>query len=258
MPPFCNNPVCLIACHTWREIRRQKIFYGFITFALLLAAAGFLLGSLSLNEYRRLSINFSLAACHLSSVLIALYFGSGLLVSDLHSTLVILFTKPVSRLQFMLARFLGLMAVLCMWLFFMFLILCLFYQVYAMPLHAALYAVFLGILLESMVLISLAFLFSLIMSPFLTLVHTFFVFLIGHSINNFLLAWDTKNAALNSLVEYVLWIFPNLEFFNWRVAALYQDPVYYDDIVWNVLYAALWVLILLIPASQIFERKPVG
>ena len=257
MQLYCN-PVWLIAKHTVKEIRRQKIFYTLIALAIFVMAGGMVLGPLSLNEQIRLSINFSLVSCHIGCVLLSIYFASSLLVSELHSTGILLLTKPVSRSQFIIGRVLGLIAVLGVVWFLMMGALLLLHWVYEQPVGIALFTAFWGIALESFILISVACFFSLFLSPFLTLAHTFFIFLIGHLVNGFMFLIDSQDPLLKTGVDLTLRIFPNLEKFNWRTQALYQDSIAYSDIIWNTMYAAFWIIILLSLTGILFERKHIG
>ena len=255
---LCYNPVWLIAKHTVKEIRRQKIFYILVALAVFMMAGGMVLGPLSLNEQIRLSINFSLVACHMGSVLLSIYFASSLLVSELQTTAIILLTKPVSRSQFIIGRVLGLVAVLCTVWLLMICALLLLYWFYEQSVGIALFAAFWGIALESLILIGVACFFSLSLSPFLTLVHTFFIFLIGHLVNGFMFLISSQDLLLKTSIDLALRVFPNFEKFNWRTQALYQDFIAYSDIAWNTVYAAFWMLVLLLLTGMIFERKHIG
>ena len=257
MQLYCN-PIWLIAKHTVKEIRRQKVFYTLIALAIFIMAGGMALGPLSLNEQMRLSINFSLMACHIGCVLLSIYFASSLLVSELQSTAIVLLTKPVSRWQFVIGRVIGLAAVLgIVWLLMMGVLL-LLHWVYGQSVGAALLIAFWGIALESFVLIFVACFFSLFLSPFLTLAHTFFIFLIGHLVNGFMFLIDSQDPLLKTGVDLTLRIFPNFEKFNWRTQALYQDSIAYSDIMWNTMYAAFWIMALLLLTGIFFERKHIG
>ena len=99
--------IVLIAINTMRQIRRHRIFYAISVGAVCMVGAGMVLGSLSLSEKVRVSINFSLVACHIGLVLMTLYFASTLLSVEFEKrTIIMLFSRPVSKLQFITGKFL--------------------------------------------------------------------------------------------------------------------------------------------------------
>ena len=74
--------IFFIAFNTVREIKHQKALYALIAIFFFLIGVGLCAGSLSLSEQKRLSINFSYTACHISLILTALYFASHLIAQE--------------------------------------------------------------------------------------------------------------------------------------------------------------------------------
>ena len=255
---YLSSPVCQIAQHTLKEISSQKVFYALTAFAFFIFILGVLLAPLSLNEHTRLSINFSLTACHISFLSIAIYFAAPLLVSDKErGTAAILFTKALSRWQFILGRSLGLLFVLLLIAVCMLLFLCLLFSFYAQPISQALFVSIWGIALEAFVLMGITMLFSLLLPQLLTFFCTFQIFLIGHLVNGFIVLKEEHHDALTYVFNIALHIFPNFEKMNWRTEALYGDFIPYSDILWGSVLAFSWTLALFLLSMIIFERKSI-
>src|SRR4051812_6925954 len=102
----------VIAKNTFREIIRDRILYGLHIFAILLIGFSLVLGELSFAEQTRISINFGLAGIHLSAITLSIFIGSSLVAKEIEKqTILTLLARPVSRLQFLVGKYLGLIMV---------------------------------------------------------------------------------------------------------------------------------------------------
>ena len=251
----------LMAINTIKEIRRHKIFYALAAVVVFIVVAGMLLGPLSLSEQTRLSINFSFTASHIGIILIAIYFGSTLISHEIErKTIIPLFTKPISRMQFIIGKFLGLSFILLLAVLFLTLFVLIMYIFYQQPIGGILFMALWGIYLEALILLALAFFFSSFTSSFLVLVYSVLVFIIGHSANSiiFLLGKGESDSFFKLLISIVTRVFPNFEKLNWRAQALYQDSLVVGELLSSSVYSFSWIIFLLIVTSLLFKRKQIG
>ena len=104
-----------LAGNTIREAIRNRLLYTLLFFAIALIGTGVLVSNLSYVEGERILQDVGLAAIRLMSVGIGIFVGVGLIYGEIERrTLYTILSKPVSRVEFLLGKYLGL--VLTTWL----------------------------------------------------------------------------------------------------------------------------------------------
>ena len=252
--------IFLIALNTVKEIQQNRILYALVAVVFFIIVSGLILGPLSLNEQKRLSINFAFTGSHIGLILIAVYFASTLISHEIEKrTIITLFVKPLSRTQFVIGKFLGLSFILLLMLICLTAFMLFVHLIHGHPVTVILFIALWGILLEALILLALAFFFSSFTSSFLVLVYSILTFIIGHSANGiaFFLSSRKDSVVSQSLVSAINYILPNFEKLNWRSHALYQDTLIPGDLLFSSVYATLWIILLLAVTTLIFERKQV-
>ena len=105
--------IAAIASNTFREAVRDRVLYNLIVFALLLVAASFLVGQISIGIERQVLINLGLTAISLFGVAISVFIGIGLVSKEIDKrTLYTVVTRPVRRWEFIVGKFGGLVGTL--------------------------------------------------------------------------------------------------------------------------------------------------
>ncbi|MCB0411244.1 MAG: ABC transporter permease subunit [Bdellovibrionales bacterium] len=247
----------LVGWNTFLELLRNRILFGIVVFAILLMSLSVLLGQLSFAEQARITIDFGLTAIQLSSAMLSIFVGSTLISREVEKqTILSLLVRPMSRLQFLLGKALGLtmvnlLVVLSLALCFLFILL-----FWGIPLTASLFLGLLGILLESLVVLGVALFFSTMSATFMVVAFTFGIWLIGHwmeSLEHFSSRSQSKSfEILSTAVQH---IFPNLEKFNWSIQAVYGDLISLGQISYALLYAVGWFGLLITLAFLNFRRR---
>ena len=252
--------VGFISLNTFKEIQRHKIFYAFGGIILFLIGAGLIMAPLSLAEQTRLSINFSITACHVGIIVVAVYFASTLISHEIEKkTIMTVFVKPISRMQFILGKFLGLALVLLMVMFFLSLFIIAVYLFFKQPVGTILFIALWGIFLEALILSAVAFTFSSITSSFLVLSYSTFVFIIGHATNGIVFFLQKAEGNIfKPITKVIVRIMPNFEKLNWRSHALYQDELSFVEVFSASVYGFAWIICLLILAAWLFKRKRIA
>ena len=104
-----------LAANTVRESVRSKILYVLLFFAVVLIGAGVLVGSISYVESDRILQDIGLGAIRLFGVAIAIFIGIHLIHREVdRRTVYTILSKPISRAEFLLGKFVGL--TLTIWL----------------------------------------------------------------------------------------------------------------------------------------------
>ena len=178
-----NTRIAYIASNTFREAVRDRVLYNLIAFALLLSGAAILVGQISIEIEKLVVINLGLTAVSLFGVVIAIFIGIGLVSKEIEKrTLYTVLSRPVRRWEFIVGKFFGLAGTLVVNTFFMAIgvFAALFYVSHKFVRADALILVALYfIILEFLIICSLALLFSSFSSPLLSAVFAFSLFVIG-------------------------------------------------------------------------------
>jgi ABC-type transport system involved in multi-copper enzyme maturation permease subunit len=105
--------IASIARYTFIEIFRNKIYYVLLLFAVVMLGSTLLLGALGGEQWGRMLTDFGLMSIEALSLLVAVFAAVTLVLEEMESrTLYLILTRPVSRYQFVLGRFLGLLLLL--------------------------------------------------------------------------------------------------------------------------------------------------
>ncbi len=252
--------VATIALHTFKESVRQKVLYNLVAFALLLIGAAILFGSISVGVERIILITLGLTSISVFGLLIAIFIGIDLVSKEIERrTIYNILSKPVSRPEFILGKYWGLLLTLLVNTAIMTVgfYAALFYQRRALLLDDLR---FLGavyfILLELAIVVGIALVFSCISTPVLSAVYTFCLFVIGNSSANLrAFSQETQSALLGTVSDVLYYLLPNFGNFNVisQVAHAEKIPGY----LWlgNSLYALLYITVLLAIAVLVFEER---
>jgi Cu-processing system permease protein len=254
------RPVWVLAKNTYKEVIRDRILYALILFAILLIGLSLALGQLSFAEQARISANFGLSAIHLAAIVLAIFVGSNLVTKEIEKkTILTILVRPISRLQFILGKALGLSFLIVTMMTGLLAILGLVFWGLGMSIDGRLALVLAGLLAEALVLLGFTLVFSMFTRPLLVVCFSIGVFLIGHWQGS--LAFFAKKADSGILVP-VSWLvrhfLPDLERLNWKDLVLYNQPLDMPAKIMALLYAAAWFVVCVIVSALIFKRKDVG
>jgi ABC-type transport system involved in multi-copper enzyme maturation permease subunit len=101
-----------IAVNTFREAIRDRILYLFIGFAIVMVISTKLFGMLTVGDESKIVKDIGLAAMQFFSMLIAVMMSMLLISREVDDRTVFnILSKPVRRWQFILGKYLGLVAI---------------------------------------------------------------------------------------------------------------------------------------------------
>jgi ABC-type transport system involved in multi-copper enzyme maturation permease subunit len=247
--------VSAIASNTFREAVRDRVLYNLILFAVLIVASALLFGQISIGIEKIILINLGLSAVSIFGLVIAIFIGIQLVSKEIEKrTLYTVLARPVRRWEFIVGKFFGLAGTLVVNTFFMAIG---FFGALLYLAHkferadASLLAALYFIILQFVILIALALLFSSFSTPLLSAVFTFALFVIGT------FAQDLREfAAMTSgATKYLAYIVPNFASLNVISSVAHGQPVATDLIVYNTLYALVYAATALSAAVIIFENR---
>jgi len=235
-----------VAANTFRETVRERVLYNLVFFAILMTLSGLLLGQLSIRQDEKVLKDVGLAAMDLFGTLIAIFIGVGLVSKEIERrSLYPLLAKPLSRGEFFLGKFAGLVFTLLVNLAVMTL------GLYATLLAtgreadprllAAVYPIFLGLV----VVVAFAMLFSTLTSSVLASVLTVGVVVAGRFSDVVRNMREVVPAVPGWVVEALYAVIPNFRNFDFKDRVTYGDPVPGDVLLWVTIYAVAYVAVVL-------------
>jgi ABC-2 type transport system permease protein len=251
--------IWIIAKTTFKLEVKSKMLYGILIFALLYIFFELFLADLVLKELPMVK-SFGLTGIYFFNAIIALFLGTTSFFKDVERKVVyFILSKPVSRTEFLLGKFVG----LCLVLLLTTAILSVAYVGLVAYEHGGFDA--LGLLaifmqyLEMVLFIAFALFVSTFSSSLLSLVYTSAVFFLGHVVSSLLA--DAKAIGVTGvkyvLVQVLYYVFPNLEKFDARNLAIHEVAMPALSVALAFAYALAYAVFLLAVASWIFSKKEI-
>lgn len=246
-----------IAENTVRDAVRNKVLYILLFFALVLIGTSVLLATLSYVERERILQDVGLASIRLFGAAIAIFIGVSLVHREVdRRTIYTILSKPVSRVDFLVGKYLGLVATL--WLQVAVMTAC-FVSVSLLtgaPLGSG-HAVAIGLAaIELAVLVAVATLFSSFATPFLAACYSVGLYLVGHVTRDLRALGSTVELeGVKSLTVWLHRLLPDLESFNWTVEAVHGLPILASEVLWASVMGVAWCVAFLTMAAMVFERR---
>ncbi len=247
----------VIALNTFRENLRDKILYNLLFFAGLLIAASRLLSSLSMGEQEKIVTDMGLAAINLIGVIIAVFVGIGLVSKEIERrTIYTIMARPISRVQFMLGKYLGLVVTLSVNLSIMLLVFLLTIWWSGASVHMSLLQAVELIFVELLVITALALFFSTFSSAMVSASMTLGLYVIGHLTPDLKgIAEKSQNELATMLLTGIYYLCPNLEMLNIKGQAAAGLSVSFAYQSMATVYGLLYSSLLLAVACVIFQRR---
>jgi ABC-type transport system involved in multi-copper enzyme maturation permease subunit len=259
-----------VAVSVFRESVRDKVPYNLVVFAVLLIGASYLLGQLTAGQEVKIIKDLGLASTAVFGLFIAVFIGIGLVSKEVERrSIYSLLAKPISRTQFILGKYFGLVLtlgvnVLVMTgaLYFVLAVMAwltpdnlqLAWEAPATD-PALLKAVGL-IFVELMLVTAIALLFSTFSSAMLSAAVTFGLYVAGHFSAD-LRAFDSvvESPLAAAIARGTYYLLPNLAIFDVKAQVVHAQPVPWGLVAGATAYGLVYIALLLVAASWIFSRR---
>ena len=259
-PASLPSIVLAVGRVTFLEILRDKVLYNTVVISALLFGVAVLASKASFVRPDRIVLDFGLSGVALSSGLLGVLIGSGMLAREFERrTILVALTRPITRLQFLIGKFAGLKGVLLL----NSLLLSVSYlgilrilsadsTVISPTVFAALYL----LCLQALLLSALAIFFSAFSTTSLSVVMTLGIYAVGTNVSQLrMLALRPDAGSSASLLKVASLVVPNFEHYNLGLKVTYGLPVSGLYVGLGTVYAACWILLLLMTAGWILERR---
>jgi Cu-processing system permease protein len=260
----------LIALNVFRESVRDKVLYNLVLFAVLLIGASYLLGQLTAGQDIKIIKDLGLAATSIFGLFIAVFIGIGLVWKEVERrSIYSLLAKPITRVDFILGKYAGLVLTLL---------------VNVAVMAAALYAVLgamawlsppavvaaldappldprmlvaIGLIFVQLALVTaLALFFSTFSSPILSAVFTLGLYIVGQfnaDLKHFEQVVESPVAVWMARILYYL--LPNLAPFDIKALVVHGQPVSAGYVAITLAYGVIYIGFVLSAAMLVFARR---
>lgn len=250
-------PVLVIASNTFRENLRDKILYNLLLFAALLMGASMFLADLTIMEHYKIMTDMGLAAINLVGVVIAVFVGIGLVSREIERrTIYTIVARPISRAQFVVGKYLGLVTTLAVNVLVMLSVFLVTLWGYQAPVQWTLVQAVQLIVVELMLITAIALFFSTFSSATLSAIFTLGLYIIGHLTTDLRgLAQKSHSEAVKAVANAVYYLCPNLDMLNMKGQAAMgiAIPLTYQALA--TAYGLLYAGMLIVGACLIFQRR---
>lgn len=247
-----------IAKQTVFAYARDRIFHSVLVFSILLILFSFALSTMTIVESRKILLDFGLSAVSIMGILLSLFLGVTLVGWEVERrTIYTVLSKPIRRWEYLLGKYLGGALVVALVHVFSFFVLKWVVWRAGDELPSGMPQALLLMTLESMIVMALAMLLSLVLSSlFLVASISGAIFLVGRSASTFRTLYEkAEEGSFKVLLRVLYDITPSLERFNIREVVAYGKP-YPDDMVsQGLLYFFLYTLFLLGTSFTVFRKK---
>lgn len=263
------RPIVLIAGAVFRESVRDRVPYSMVMFAVTLMAASYLISQLTAGQDMKIIKDLGLAALSIFGLLIAVFLGIGLVSKEVERKSIFgLLAKPITRTQFILGKYLGLVATLAINMAVMsaaFVAVLAYMNYSAGPeklawpapgLDPRLAIAVVLIFAEVALVTAIALFFSTFSSPLLSALLTLGLWTAGHfstDLRNFGAVIDSAPVVLLARVLY--YVLPNLAPFDVKAEVVHGLQVGVRHVAYTLTYAVLYSGVLLTAAVAIFRRR---
>ncbi len=248
--------IFVIASNTFKEMVRDKVVYLILVLFFMSVASSYLFSKLVINVVYKVIIDFLLATFAFYGAALAIFLGVSLVYKEIDKkTVYLLFSKPISRVQFLLGKYFGLSFILM--LFSLILGSFIYYmagRVDSSIQVGILQSLYLGVV-EFFVLMSITLLLSAVTNPLLGLFSGITLYFMGHLFSNIQgFLHKLKNPLLEDIINIMIHIF-DLNTFNIRNEVVYAKTLTFADMAWRTTYGGILITIFLFATFALFAKR---
>jgi len=264
------HAVRCVAVAVFRESVRDRVFYNLVLFAVLLVGGSILIGQLTAGQDVKIIKDLALTATSVFGLFVAIFVGINLVSKEVdRRSIYPLLAKPVRRSEFIVGKFFGLLLTLLVNVVVMTVALyaVLFYLSRGVPpnvqqawdapaLDPALLKAIALIYVDLSVVTALAVFFSSYSSPMLSAAFTLGLYLVGQ-FNADLKRFDqiVSSPVAIAIGKACYYVLPDFARFDVKLAVVHGLPVSAGYVAYTALYAAVYIVALLLGAILIFSRR---
>lgn len=260
-----------LAYITFKEGIRSKAIFGIFIMALLAFAATVTLINLFMRDIVKVAADLSLTTISFSGLLMVLFIGTSLLSKDIDKrTIYMVLSRPVSRTEYTIGKFLGLCLLVISGMLFLGVVssLPVYFSAlsYENPMSIfkwRIYFTAIALITMKLMLISSIIIFfsSITSTSFITLILTIATYIVGSTNETVKGLLDVKmegveiSPQMAAVIKGVYYVFPNLSAFDLKLQAAHGLPIPAGYIPWLIVYWLFYISIMVLAGSLIMSRR---
>ena len=247
-----------IAQNTFWQVMRDRVLYVIIIFIILMFGAAGLLPEIAATTEDKITLDFGIAMISLLSLIITLFASTALINQEIEKrTVYLLVAKPISRVELILGKHLGLSSILWILIATMMLFYFLVLSWNKIPypsMSLTLAGVFIWLKLSLMVAVGL--LFGVLTNSLLATLLTLGVYVMGSLSRDLLnIGQFSENISIERLMNGLYLILPDLARLDLKNDAVYGQLPTLPILMTNIGYGLLYTILLLSIAISLFSRR---
>lgn len=248
--------VWMVATNTIRETIRQRLFLNIFVFGVGMVVFAMVVGNITFGFPDRVVRSIGLTGVSLAANLMALLVGVGLVHGEIdRKTLFVVLTRPVSRTQYVVGRYLGLVVALAgVVAGFSVVFLLMLAYVLATPTGLDLVALVMAFL-EASVLAAFAVVLSSFSTPSLAAGIGLGFWLAAASTDDLVGLTADADGPTKALAQAISYVLPSFARFNYREVAVYGIGIEPSVVIQTILYGGLYAAAFVALASVILSRR---
>jgi ABC-type transport system involved in multi-copper enzyme maturation permease subunit len=246
-----------IAYYTFKEIWKSKILLNVFFVGIGLMVVTYVATEFTYGVPERVALDFGLGMLSISSLGISLFLGVGLLSREIESrTVYMVISRPVPRYAFILGKILGLMSIQAINVLILAFMTMTATKLLGGEINALILWAIGFIFLESLMLLLVVVLLSLLANNILSVLFSLVLLLLGHVIKETQeISFIRDNPLVVKILDIYHFILPAFYKLNLKDFVLYKNELSLNYLGGNLVYGVLYSAFLLLIVVFIFNRK---
>ena len=251
------KPVLPIVKVTFKEGIRNKVFYNILLFGLLIICSSIVLNKMTVGDQTKIIKDLGLTAIAIFGLLTILFLATNQIFREFEEKIVYtILVKPISRKQYLLGKYLGILLIIAVEITAMFMLMMLLLLIVKGTVYWALFKGVYAIFLELSLISAIALLLATFMRPQLSIVTLLAIYVIGHSTAEVRTIMIEKGSGVIArMVEVVYYLFPNFDNFDIKVQVVHNLQLTPYHLALATLYGLFYTALVLLVSMQLFTRK---
>lgn len=246
-----------IAFYTFRELFKSKILLNVFFVGLGLMVVTFVATEFTYGVPERVALDFGLGMLSISSIAISLFLGVTLLSKEIESrTVYMIISRPVPRYAFILGKILGLLGIQTLNISILGIMTIASTRLMGGEISSILLWAILFNFVESILLLLVVVLTSLMANNILSVLFSVILLLLGHAIKETQnISFVKDSVLLKGVLEVYHFILPAFHKLNLKDFVLYNKALPLSFLLPNLAYGVLYSLALLLFIIFLFNKK---
>lgn len=256
---------------TYKEGIRNRSVLGVLFFSLFVLGLNVAVSGFFMRDIGKVTVDMNLSALSFSGLLLVLFVGINLIAKDIDKkTIHLVLSKPISRIGYLWGKYLGillfiLVSLVVLLTFSVVTILGIntLYGSYFISFSWLVFFQAVGFIFVKLAVLSAIVMFfsSITTSSFVTLIFTICSYVVGETIEEVVFYInsgansDAFSPALLGIIKASSYLLPNLAAFDFKIEAAHGLAIELSRIGYAAGYAVVYIFLLMLIASLIFQRR---